>query len=174
MGIRAHDRHAKGRTLAKCPAAPIFPASGKSGNQAIGLTDVAIKDTERWMFSEACEMLMRAERLHRQLFQPQARMYSAPAWEPPADVLETESHVVIYIALPGVSQDHVEAAIEGAELVIAGVRVLPGELQNAAIHRLELPQGRFERRIALPAGRYNQIAKKSVDGCLVISLRKSA
>jgi HSP20 family protein len=133
-----------------------------------------MKDTERWMWSEACDMLMRAERLHRQLFQPQITLYRAPAWEPPADVLETDSHVVIYIALPGVSPEHVEVAIDGPELVIAGVRVLPEELQNAAIHRLELPQGRFERRIALPAGRYNQIAKKSADGCLVISLRKSA
>jgi HSP20 family protein len=157
--------------LAKRPIAPIFPASGKA-SKAIGGT--AMKETERWMWSEACEMLMRAERLHRQLFQPQMRLYQAPAWEPPADLLETESHVVIYVALPGVNQDHVEAAIEGGELVIAGVRVLPEELQNALIHRLELPQGRFERRIALPAGRYNQITKNSVDGCLVISLRKSA
>jgi HSP20 family protein len=37
-----------------------------------------------------------------------------------------------------------------------------------------LPQGRFERRIALPTGRYNQISKDSVDGCLLITLRKSA
>jgi HSP20 family protein len=133
-----------------------------------------MKETERWMWSEACEMLMRAERLNRQLFQPQAASYRAPAWEPPADVLETDSHVVIYIALPGVNQEHVEAAIEGSELVISGVRLLPDELQRALIHRLELPQGRFERRIALPSGRYNQIAKNTVDGCMVISLRKSA
>jgi len=133
-----------------------------------------MRETERWMWSEACEMLMRAERLQRQLFQPQAGRLQAPSWEPPADVLETETHIVIYVALPGVSQDHVELAIEGGALVIAGARILPAELHNAVIHRLELPQGRFERRIALPAGRYNQIAKKTVDGCLLISLRKSS
>jgi HSP20 family protein len=135
---------------------------------------VAIKDSERWMWSQACDMLLRAERLHRQLFQPVIGKYQAPSWEPPADVLETENHVFIYVALPGVNRDHVELAIDGPELVIAGVRVLPEELHNARIHRLELPQGRFERRIALPAGRYDQIAKNSVDGCLVITLRKSA
>src|SRR5262245_4343842 len=108
---------------------------------------MAIKDTERWMWSEACEMLMRAERLHRQLFQPQGVTHHAPAWEPPVDVLETDSHVVIYIALPGVDQDHVEVAIDGADLVIAGARLMPAELHNAAVHRLELPQGRFRRRI---------------------------
>jgi HSP20 family protein len=126
------------------------------------------------MWSEACEMLLRAERLHRQLFQPQARRSSAPSWEPPVDVLETETHIVIYVALPGVSQDHVELSIEGGELVMEGARVLPDELHNALIHRLELPQGRFERRIALPTGRYNQITKNSVDGCLLISLRKAS
>jgi HSP20 family protein len=126
------------------------------------------------MWSEACEMLTRAERLHRQLFQPQTRRMSSPSWEPPADVLETETHIVIYIALPGVSQEHVALSIEGGELVIEGARILPEELQKALIHRLELPQGRFERRIALPTGRYNQITKDSVDGCLLIHLRKAS
>jgi HSP20 family molecular chaperone IbpA len=133
---------------------------------------MAIKDTERWMWSEACEMLMRAERLHRQLFQPQGVTHQVPAWEPPADVLETDSHVVIYIALPGVDQDKVEIAIDGGDLVIAGVRTMPAELHDAAVHRLELPQGRFRRRIPLPRGAYDQVAKKSVNGCLSISLRK--
>jgi HSP20 family protein len=135
---------------------------------------VAIKDSERWMWSEACEMLMRAERLHRQLFQPQLRRQRAPSWEPPVDVLETETHIVIYVALPGVAPDHVELSIQGGELVIEGARVLPEELHNALIHRLELPQGRFERRIPLPTGRYNQITKNSMDGCLVINLRKAS
>jgi HSP20 family molecular chaperone IbpA len=134
--------------------------------------DMAIKDNERWMWSEACEMLMRAERLHRQLFQPQSMTRKTPAWEPPADVFETRGQVIIYVALPGVDPDHVELAIEGSELLIAGVRLIPAELREAAIHRLELPQGRFLRRIPLPPGAYDQIAKNSVDGCLLINLRK--
>jgi len=133
---------------------------------------MAIKDTERWMWSEACEMLMRAERLHRQLFQPQGDTRQAPAWEPPADVFETRSHVVIYVALPGVDADRVEVAIHGDQLVISGVRVLPAELREAVIHRLELPQGHFRRQIALPPGAYDKIAKQVTDGCLLISLRK--
>lgn len=136
---------------------------------------MAIKDTERWMWSEACEMLMRAERLHRQMFQPQrVTRQQAPAWEPPADVFETASHVVIYVALPGVDPDKVELAISGGELVIAGIKTVPEELHDAAIHRLELPQGRFRRHIPLPSGIYDQIAKKIANGCLMISLRKHA
>jgi HSP20 family protein len=134
---------------------------------------MAIKDTERWMWSEACEMLMRAERLHRQMFQPQrVTRQQSPAWEPPADVFETGNHVVIYVALPGVDPEQVELAIHGGELIIAGVRTVPEELHDAAIHRLELPQGRFRRHIPLPSGIYDQIAKKISHGCLMISLRK--
>ena len=44
----------------------------------------------------------------------------------------------------------------------------------AAIHRLEIPYGRFERRIALPAGRFEVARSDLVDGCLTLSLRKLA
>src|SRR5262245_44070664 len=121
---------------------------------------MAINDTERWMWSEACEKLMRAERLHRQFFQPQGATHQTPAWEPPADVFETDNHVIIYVALPGVDQDKVELAIDGGDLVISGARLMPAELRNAVVHRLELPQGRFRRRIPLPRGAYHQIIKK--------------
>src|SRR5579864_4808534 len=104
-----------------------------------------------WMWSEACEMLARAERLHRELFRPAFTLARAPHWEPPVDILETERAVLVLVALPGVEADRVEAAIEGGDLLIAGTRVLPRELVTATIHRLELPQGRFERRLRLPA-----------------------
>ena len=122
-----------------------------------------------WMWSEACEALARAERMNREFFRP-ARL---PAWEPPVDVLETERAVLVLVALLGVDPDRVKAVIDGADLVIAGVRVLPPELQTAVIHRLELPQGRFERRIRLPAGVYGAVRRTSVHGCLAITLEKA-
>jgi HSP20 family protein len=108
----------------------------------------------RWMWSEACEMLARVERLNRDLFRP-AQGTRIPTWEPPADVLETEREVLVLVALPGVDPEGVETVIDGAHLVVAGKRALPAELASAVIHRLELPQGRFKRRIRLPAGRYS-------------------
>jgi HSP20 family protein len=122
-----------------------------------------------WMWSEACDSLARAERLHRQFFQPRR----PGTWEPPVDILETEREVLLFFALPGVSIDKVEAIIDGADLVVAGVRVLPPQLRTAIIHRIELPQGRFERRVRLPAGRYRDILRAAADGCLVITLRKA-
>jgi HSP20 family protein len=130
------------------------------------------RDMQVWMWSEACEMLARAERLQRQSF----RLWSsvrAPAWEPPADVLETEREVLVIVALPGVNSDAVEVAIEDGAVAIVGMRAAPAALRDAVIHRLELPQGRFERRVELPAGRYRNVTRRAIDGCLVISLEKA-
>ncbi|WP_246389461.1 Hsp20/alpha crystallin family protein [Microvirga mediterraneensis] len=130
-----------------------------------------MRDPADWMLSEAIQALARAERLHRQMFQPPSAT-RRPAWEPPVDVLETEQEVLILIALPGVAPDQVEAVIEDGTLVVSGRRVLPPQLRTAVIHRLELPQGRFERRIPLPPGRYDAVLRVAGDGCLIISLRK--
>jgi HSP20 family molecular chaperone IbpA len=126
-----------------------------------------------WMWSEACEMLARAERMHREVFRPAGLQARQPAWEPPVDILETENEVLVLVALPGVEVENAQAVIEGGDLVIAGNRVLPGELRTATIHRLELPQGRFYRRLRLPAGRYSDIRRAAASGCLIITLQKA-
>jgi HSP20 family protein len=130
-------------------------------------------DPRGWMWSEAVEMLTRAERLHRQLFQPARSATRSVAWEPPVDVIETEDEVLILAALPGVDPEQVEAVILDGHLLVAGHRILPAELGTAVIHRLELPQGRFERHVPLPSGRYDAVRRASVNGCLVITLRKA-
>jgi HSP20 family molecular chaperone IbpA len=123
-----------------------------------------------WMWAEACEMLARADRMQNVFFRPPAR---SPAWEPPVDVLETERAVLVLVALPGVNPDDVVAVIDGDDLVFSGARAFPVEMQTAIIHRLELPQGRFERRIRLPAGRYGAVRRSAADGCILIALMKS-
>ena len=126
-----------------------------------------------WMWQEAVSLLDRAERLNRVGFAPRGSS-GAICWEPPVDVLETEREVLILAALPGVDLNQIEATIEGGTLVIAGQRTLPVELRTATIHRLELPQGRFERRLRLPPGRYDAVQRVAVNGCLLLTLRKEA
>jgi HSP20 family protein len=128
--------------------------------------------SNRWMLSEAFEVLARAERLHRQFFEPARTGSASPAWQPPADVLETDQEVVVILALPGVDPEDVVAVIDDGELTVVGQRVLPPQLQSASIHRLELPQGRFERRLRLPPGRYGEIQRAYIHGCFVVSLAK--
>ncbi|HEX9904855.1 MAG TPA: Hsp20/alpha crystallin family protein [Propylenella sp.] len=124
------------------------------------------------MWSEACDMLARAERLQRQFAQLR-RERPVPVWEPPADVLETAQEVLVLLALPGVDPEKAVAVIEDGMLLVVGDRVLPPQLRTATIHRLELPQGRFERRLPLPGGRYDKVSRSAANGCLVITLRKA-
>jgi HSP20 family protein len=132
------------------------------------------RDHANWMLSEAIEQLARAERMHRQFFRLTATIEPrAASWEPPIDVLETDDEILIFVALPGVDPEQVEAVVADGTLMVSGQRTLPGELRDAHIHRLELPQGRFERRIGLPAGRY-AVSRFASHGCIVLRLAKSA
>jgi HSP20 family protein len=133
-----------------------------------------MRDSADWMLSDAIETLQRAERLYRQFFRLYRPALSQPTWEPPVDMLETEREVLIFVALPGVPPERVEAAILDDALVVAGSRSFPPELRTATIHRLELPQGRFERRIGLPPGRYQAIRSFPVNGYVVFSVEKAS
>lgn len=128
------------------------------------------KNLEDRMWSEALAMLDRAERLQRGFFEPRARH---AGWQPPADIYETEEHVWAVIALPGVSSEALQVTLRANWLDIRGVRPLPVEAQRGAIHRLELPYGRFERRLELPSYVYELEGRRLADGCLYLKLRKS-
>ena len=119
------------------------------------------------MWAEALGLLALADRSRREFFRP-----AAAGWEPPVDVLQTESELVIIVALPGVRAEEVEIVIGSTELAIVGTRRWPAALRTAHVHRMELPHGRFERRLALPKGAYEIARRDLVDGCLTIALRK--
>jgi HSP20 family molecular chaperone IbpA len=123
------------------------------------------------MWAEACELLDRAERLQRQFFRPASAAPQA-TWEPPVDIFETPAALWIVVALPGVGQDHLEVRLDGATIIVAGERRLPMQGRAAVLYRLEIPHGRFERRIELPPGRFQVGRRELADGCLVLSLEK--
>ena len=122
------------------------------------------------MWSEALQMLERAERMQRGFHEPRAR--HARGWQPPADIYETEKHVWAVIALPGVHAEALQVTLRANWLEILGARALPAEAQRGSIHRLELPHGRFERRLELPSHVYELEGKRLADGCLYLKLRK--
>ena len=81
--------------------------------------------------------------------------------------------MLIEVALPGVSADALEVSVQAGVLVVRGERGLPDIPGPAVIRRMELPHGRFERRIRLalrtlrvrqaPAGRRLPPARASQD-----------
>ncbi|HEY2560977.1 MAG TPA: Hsp20 family protein [Caldimonas sp.] len=130
-------------------------------------------DPEDRMWSQACELIAEAERLHRQFFRL-AAVADSPAWEPPIDVLEDEREVVVVVAMPGIDGERVQVAHEAGALVVRGFRPLPFQGGRFRIRQLEIPYGTFERRIALPPGRFEVGRPEIVKGCLMLRLRKSA
>lgn len=119
------------------------------------------------MWADALARLARADRLHQDFFRP------APAgWEPPVDLLETEHELILMAALPGVRASEVDLVVGRGELAIVGTRLLPASLRLARVHRMELPHGRFERRVALPQGAYELARREIQDGLLLVVLRK--
>ena len=123
------------------------------------------------MWSQACELIAEAERLHRQFFRL-AAVEAAPAWEPPIDVLEDEREIVVLVAMPGVAAERVEVVHDAGTLVVRGTRPLPWQGPRFRLRQLEIPYGTFERRIALPPGNFEVGRPELSHGCLVLRLRK--
>ena len=132
------------------------------------------------MWSEALAVLERAERLQRQFFAPPQLGSGAPRgvpqWEPPVDIVETDELLRVHVALPGVSPDSITLAADAGGITVSALRLFPCREHGAHIHRVEIPYGRFERRIDLPlADPYAplELAGKALeDGVLTLVFRR--
>jgi HSP20 family protein len=107
------------------------------------------RDLSSWMWGEALSLLEQADRLHRQFFRV-AGSESTHSWEPPADVVESANALQVHIALPGVPADSITVVMEPGGVVVWALRPFPCREMDAHIHRIEIPYGRFERRLVLP------------------------
>ncbi|MFZ5652982.1 MAG: Hsp20/alpha crystallin family protein [Pseudomonadota bacterium] len=128
------------------------------------------RDLEQWMWAEAMRMLDRAERVHRQLLPPGGA--GARRWEPAIDVYETPEHLWVVAALPGVAADQLSIDLQPGVLVLSGQRRLPKAARVGLTHRLEIPSGRFSRRLALPPQPLELVFNELADGCLYLGFRK--
>lgn len=128
------------------------------------------RNPHSWMWAEACEILAQADRLHRQFFALGSDNGKRSHWEPPTDVTESQSEIQVVTALPGVEPGRIRVSFDGAALIVAATRPQPVRASVTAVHRLEIPYGRFERRIPLPQGRYELVEQSYSNGCLTLRL----
>lgn len=129
--------------------------------------------TTTWMWADAVDLLDQAERLQRQFFRLAANNERAqPRWEPPVDVYAGDDEVLVEVALPGVPPERMELIVAPGELVIRGERRLPQRPAGAELRRLEIPYGRFERRLALGPGQWELVGRNLADGCLQLLLSR--
>jgi HSP20 family protein len=132
---------------------------------------MAAVDPRTLMWTRACEMIDRAEQLHRQFIRPVAAPIQELSWEPPVDITATDSEVLITVALPGVDRDAVKVVVEEDGVSVVGLR--PSAIpRGGRVHRLEIPYGKFQRRIAIPAGRLQLAQSELANGCLTLKFVK--
>lgn len=158
------------------PRAELPMASGVGSEQdnfAARGEPVTAADPRLWMWAEACAMIQRAEQLHRQFFQPGLDTPAAN-WEPPVDIFEGDHTLTILAALPGVEPADITIALDAGLVQITGIRRVAAAARGTAILRLEIPHGRFERRIRLPDARWRIESSALENGCLALSLTRAA
>jgi HSP20 family protein len=128
------------------------------------------RDPNEWMWQRATDLLDRADHAQRQFFQLGHDGNGRPTWQPPIDVFEAEEELAILIALPGADPRRIEVGFDRGELVVAAIRVLPEMCARSSVRRMEIPQGRFERRIPLPPNKYELRERRLIEGCLNLRL----
>jgi HSP20 family protein len=124
-----------------------------------------------WAWGEALSLLQQAERLQRESFRPAA---TGQTWEAPVDVFESAEALFVSVALPGVSPDAIVVGLESDGITVSAVRAFPVSARGCRLHRVEIPYGRFFRRIELPCHRLEPMGRSFIDGCLTLAFRKRA
>ena len=129
---------------------------------------MARSDIPSGFLADAFEMLRDADRVQRRFFTVSLGA-PGPCWEPPVDLVESSGQLLIQVALPGVRTESLDVRTDGASLHVTAARHL-NAVRGDVIHRLEIPYGRFDRRIELPRGRYEIGRRELADGLLTIEL----
>jgi len=129
------------------------------------------RELSNLMWGEALSLLEQADRLHRQFCRPDAGRVNV--WEPPIDVIETDETLIVQVALPGASADSVLIELQPGAIAVSARRAFALDAsQRARVHALEIPYGRFARRIVLPVQALTLVEKKLQDGCLTLTFRR--
>jgi HSP20 family protein len=123
-----------------------------------------------WMWSQACELLDRAERMQREFVRYVGPGRDTAVWEPPVDIQETAEGLQFTFALPGVEPDGIDVALDHSALTVSAVRAPRLGEPSSIVRRLEIPHGRFQRRISLPGSRLRLGESRYVNGCLEVRL----
>lgn len=103
---------------------------------------------------------------------PSSDVLSSAPFQPPMNVRGNAEGYEVELELPGVALADIDVAVENRELVVRGERKL-GSDTGAKWQRRERFQGRFERRLRLPADVDAQRVDARLEfGVLTIALPK--
>jgi HSP20 family protein len=127
-----------------------------------------------WMWSQAIELADEAARLQRRFLRYLGPAEGGVTWEPPVDVHEVnDGGLILHFALPGVAPEDITVRLDYGALTVSATRRPRIAVCGASIRRLEIPYGRFVRRIALSGPAVRIAGSQYLNGCLEVSLVRS-
>lgn len=122
------------------------------------------------MWQRTRDLFEHAERVHRNLLQSFGQTAS---WVPQVNIVETDDSMWVICALPGIAEDQLGLRLEGRELVISGRRPPLECCIHGEVRVLEIPFGRFERRVGLPRELSLALAESHYEkGLVFVRLKK--
>ena len=94
-------------------------------------------------------------------------------WQPPVDVAETESALIVNVEIPGVDPKDIDVSLSGDTLLIEGEKKPETEEKEEDYHLVERNYGNFTRSIHLPVEIQNdKISASYKNGVLTVGLPK--
>ena len=128
------------------------------------------------LFSQFEHIRERMEQAYQRLLGgPGSPGFCEPFMEPPVDIYQTDTDVVIQMEIAGISEEEVELEVEGSTLVIHGERKPLSGRPDRVYSQLEISQGPFRRELILPVPVTPERAQSSYkDGVLEIVLPKAS
>src|SRR6202521_993661 len=100
--------------------------------------------------------------------------FCAPYMEPPVDVYQTETHVVVLVEIAAIPEEEILIEVEGRIMLVRGERKALSGPAVRAYHQMEIAHGIFQREILLPAEvNPEELSAVYKDGILEIALPKS-
>ncbi len=99
--------------------------------------------------------------------------FASGTWYPPTDVYETESDLVVKMAISGVPKEDISITLTGNTLTISGRRQDHSNHQKVCYYLMEIRYGYFERNIELPRNiNADKIEASCKDGFLLVTIPK--
>jgi HSP20 family protein len=96
----------------------------------------------------------------------------AKVWNPPTDIFETETKLVVRVEIAGMKEDDFSVRVDQGHLIISGIRLETSEPR--AFHRMEINYGDFISVVELPdLLNLAKIEAEYRDGFLLVTLPKA-
>lgn len=104
------------------------------------------------IFSQFEHIRERMEQAYQRLLgAPGSPHFCVPFMEPPVDIYETDSEVVILMEIAGIHEEEVSLEMEGTSLLIQGERKPLSGHPHRVYSQMEIGHGPFRRELLLPA-----------------------